>query len=302
MNRTVRKTVVEKTPLCAADPAGSPKPLVRVVDAVGLIVGIVIGAGIFRTPSIVAGNAASLSSVYAAWILGGAMSLIGATVYAELATTYPHAGGDYYYLTRAFGSRIAFLFGWARMSVIQTGSITVFAFVVGDYLSQIVSLGEYSPAIYATVVVVVLTGLNILGVRQGTGTQNVLTAVQVAGMVLVILAGLMTAAPEPAVDTARPAGSTSSFGLMMVFVLFTYGGWNEAAYVSGELRDVQRNMARVLVSSILLITVLYVLINWAFLNALGLSGVAKSEQVAAAMMQRASGNFGAKTISVLVAL
>jgi len=302
MNRTVRQSIVEKGPVAGTDPADAPRPVVRVVDAVGLIVGIVIGAGIFRTPSIVVGNAAGASAVYLAWILGGAMSLIGATVYAELATAYPSAGGDYYYLTRAFGRRIAFLFGWARMSVIQTGSIAVFSFVVGDYLSQIVSLGEYSPAIYATVVVVVLTGLNILGVRQGTGTQNVLTAVQVAGMVLVILAGLMTAAPEPAVDTARPAGSTSSFGLMMVFVLFTYGGWNEAAYVSGELRDVRRNMARALILSVLVITALYVAINWAYLHGLGLSGVAGSQQVAADLMRRAFGNAGARTISVLVAI
>src|SRR5437870_399118 len=120
---------------------GSPKPVVRPVDAVGLIVGIVIGAGIFRTPSIVAGNAASASAVYLAWVLGGVVSLLGALVYAELATTYPHAGGDYYYLTRAFGQRLAFLFGWARMSVIQTGSIATVSFIFGDYASQILSLG-----------------------------------------------------------------------------------------------------------------------------------------------------------------
>jgi len=301
MNRSVRQSVVEKGRVSAVDTGGAPRPVVRVIDAVGLIVGIVIGAGIFRTPSIVVGNAASASAVYIAWILGGVMSLIGATVYAELATAYPHAGGDYYYLTRAFGRRIAFLFGWARMSVIQTGSITVFAFVVGDYLSQIVSLGQYSPAIYAAVVVLVMTGLNILGVRQGTGTQNALTAIQVAGMVLVILAGLITASPEPAADTARSAGSTS-FGLMMVFVLFTYGGWNEAAYVSGELRDVRHNMARALILSVLVITTLYVAINWAYLHGLGLSGVAGSQGVAADLMRRAFGDIGARGISVLIAI
>jgi basic amino acid/polyamine antiporter, APA family len=283
------------------DSDGEPKPLVRVIDAVGLIVGIVIGAGIFSTPSIVAGNAASISSVYAAWILGGAMSLIGATVYAELATTYPNAGGDYYFLTRAFGRRLAFLFGWARMSVIQTGSITLFAFVVGDYLSQVVSLGEFSPAIYATLVVVIMTGLNIMGVRQGTRTQNLLTAIQVLGMVLVISAGFMTTAPTAAADTAR-ASSSSSFGLMMVFVLFTYGGWNEAAYVSGELRDVRRNMARALILSVLVITALYVGINWAYLHGLGLGGVAGSRQVAADLVRKAFGDVGAIGISVLVAI
>jgi len=301
MNRTVRQSVVENRQMSLVDSDGEPKPLVRVIDAVGLIVGIVIGAGIFSTPSIVAGNAASISSVYAAWILGGAMSLIGATVYAELATTYPNAGGDYYFLTRAFGRRLAFLFGWARMSVIQTGSITLFAFVVGDYLSQVVSLGEFSPAIYATLVVVIMTGLNIIGVRQGTRTQNLLTAIQVLGMVLVISAGFMTTAPTAAADTAR-ASSSSSFGLMMVFVLFTYGGWNEAAYVSGELRDVRRNMARALILSVLVITALYVGINWAYLHGLGLGGVAGSRQVAADLVRKAFGDVGAIGISVLVAI
>src|SRR5262245_8787725 len=301
MNRTVRKSVVENRQTNFVDTDGEPKPLVRVVDAVGLIVGIVIGAGIFRTPSIVAGNAASIWNVYAAWILGGAMSLIGATVYAELATTYPNAGGDYYFLTRAFGPRLAFLFGWARMSVIQTGSITLFAFVVGDYLSQIISLGEFSPAIYATLVVVIMTWLNVMGVRQGTRTQNLLTAIQVLGMILVISAGFFTSAPAGAADNAG-GSSSSSFGLMMVFVLFTYGGWNEAAYVSGELKNVRRNMARALIFSVLVITALYVSINWAYLHGLGLGGVAGSQQVAADLVRKAFGDVGAVGISLLVAI
>src|SRR5262245_35081509 len=139
---------MKRESIAAVDTAASPKPIVRPMDAIGLIVGIVIGAGIFRTPSIVAGNAASVGVVYLAWILGGLVSLLGALVYAELATTYPHAGGDYYFLRRAFGYRLAFLFGWARMTVIQTGSITSVAFIFGDYATQILSLGPYSPAVY----------------------------------------------------------------------------------------------------------------------------------------------------------
>ena len=284
----------------AVSGSGAPKPVVSSMDAVGLIIGIVLGAGIYRTPSIVAGNAASESAVYFAWILGGFISLVGALVYAELATTYPHSGGDYHYLSRAFGSRLSFLFGWARMSVIQTGSIAVLSFVVGDYASQIVSLGEHSSAIYAAVAVVALTGLNILGVRHGTRTQNLLTVVEVLGVLTVVVAALITAAPEPAAATAV-TGSTS-LGLMMVFVLLTYGGWNEAAYVSGELRDVQRNMARVLILSMLAITALYLMINWAYLHVLGLGGVAGSMGVAADVMRRPFGEAGAKAISAFIAI
>jgi APA family basic amino acid/polyamine antiporter len=280
---------------------GGPQRIVRVVDAIALTVGIVIGSGIFRTPSFVAGNASSASMVYLVWVLGGIMSLVGALVYAELATTYPHAGGDYFYLSRAFGHRVSFLFAWARATVIQTGSIAFLSFVFGDYVGRIVPLGQYSSAIWAVVAVAIFTGLNVLGVRQGTGTQNVLTTIEVLGVLLIILAGFSVAAP--AVDAAAAgAPASSTIGLMMVLVMLTYGGWNEAAYVAAELRDVRRNMVRVLVLSIVIITTLYLLINWAYLHALGLAGTAQSQQVAADVMLRAFGERGAVIISLLVAI
>ena len=284
--------------------ADAPQPVVTTVDAIALTVGIVIGAGIFRTPALIAANSASEWTVYLAWALGGIISVMGALVYSELATTYPHAGGDYHYLTRAFGHRLSFLFAWARMSVIQTGAITFSLFVFGDYLSEIFSLGPYSSAIYAGLAIVALTVLNITGVREGTGTQNFLTSIEVLGVILVIVAGLMIVAPAPQAIANTPGASpsSSSFGLVMVFVLLTYGGWGEAAYVSAELRDVRRNMVRVLMLSILLITTLYMLINWAYLHALGLAGTAKAEQVGAVIMNRAFGERGAEIISLLIAI
>ncbi len=284
--------------------ADAPQPLVTTVDAIALTVGIVIGAGIFRTPALIAANSASEWTVYLAWALGGIISVMGALVYSELATTYPHAGGDYHYLTRAFGHRLSFLFAWARMSVIQTGAITFSLFVFGDYLSEIFSLGTYSSAIYAGLAIVALTVLNITGVREGTGTQNFLTSIEVLGVILVIVAGLLMVAPAPQAIANTPGASlsSSSFGLVMVFVLLTYGGWGEAAYVSAELRDVRRNMVRVLMLSILLITTLYLLINWAYLHALGLAGTAKAEQVGAVIMNRAFGERGAEIISLLIAI
>ena len=179
MDQDATQSAVNNRPMNARSTGGGPKPVVRPIDAVGLIVGIVIGAGIFRTPSLVAGNASSESLVYLAWIVGGVVSLVGALVYAELATTYPDAGGDYYFLRRALGHSPAFLFGWARMTVIQTGSIASACFIFGDYASQILSLGAYSSAIYAGIAIIILTLLNVLGVRQGTGTQNLLTATEV---------------------------------------------------------------------------------------------------------------------------
>lgn len=282
----------------------APQAALKITDAIALTVGIVVGAGIFRTPSLVAANASSASAALSAWVLGGIVSLIGALCYAELATTYPHAGGDYHYLKRAYGERLSFLFAWARMSVIQTGSIALLAFVFGDYMARLFSLGECSSPIYAALIIIILTGLNIAGVRQGTAAQNLLTAIEVLGVVAVIIVGLWVVAPvsEVAPPPTEATGGNASFGLIMVFVLLTYGGWNEAAYVSAELRDARKNMVRVLVSSIALITVLYVLINLAYLHALGLGGVAESPAVAASVMNRAFGERGAQIISLLIAV
>ncbi|HEU4478340.1 MAG TPA: amino acid permease, partial [Pyrinomonadaceae bacterium] len=181
---------------------GEPVPTLASRDAVGMIVGIVVGAGIFRTPSVVAANVASETSFLLLWVAGGAISLVGALCYAELTSTYPHTGGDYHYLTRAFGKPLAFLFAWSRVSVIQTGSLALLAFVFGDYASQLLRLGEYSPSIYAGLVVVTLTALNVTGVQQGTRTQNLLTVVEVSSLLLVIVGGLILIdSPAPEVSS-----------------------------------------------------------------------------------------------------
>lgn len=295
-------TVADEIPVRAS---AVPRPTLSVIDAVAIIVGIVVGAGIFRTPSLVAANAGSTEVALLAWVAGGVISLLGALCYAELATAYPHAGGDYHYLTRAFGLRLSFLFAWARMSVIQTGSIALLAFVFGDYATQVFSFGDYSSSIYAVLVVVALTGLNIIGVHQGTRTQNLLTVIEVCGVLLVIVVGLAFAAPAPTEALANSSSQSApqaSLGLVMVFVLLTYGGWNEAAYVSAELHDARRNMVRALLWSILIITLLYVLVNWAYLHALGLEGTAKSQTVAADVMRGVFGERGARAISVLIAI
>src|SRR6186997_649151 len=126
----------------------APRPSISMLDAMGLTIGIVVGAGIFATPSLVAGNSNSATTVMLAWALGGVISIAGALAYAELSAAYPHAGGDYHFLTRAFGPRVAFLFGWARITVIQTGSIAFLAFVFGDYASGVIPLGPQSSVIY----------------------------------------------------------------------------------------------------------------------------------------------------------
>jgi len=277
------------------------KPTLSVIDAGALIVGMVIGASIFESPALIAANAGSASVALSAWALGGLMSMLGALCYAELATAYPHPGGNYYYFMRAFGKDIAFLFAWARMTVIQTGSITLLAFVFGNYAAQILPLGNYDAALYAGLSIVILTVLNLMSVQQGKWTQNLLTLAKVLGLLLVTIAGLVLASTSAPAASAAPANN-GTFGLAMVFVLLTYGGWNEAAYISAELHDVQRSMVTVLIWSIGIITGIYLLINFAYIHGLGIAGMAQSNAVAADLMRLAIGEGGARFVSLLVAV
>jgi APA family basic amino acid/polyamine antiporter len=279
-----------------------PRPTLSLRDAVCLIVGTIVGVGIFRTPSVVAEHTGSAGVALLAWLAGGVVSLLGALCYAELSATYPNAGGDYHYLTRAFGRRSGFLFAWARLCVIQTGAIVLLAFVLGDYASELFSLGPWSSALYAGLIVVLLTTTNVMGVRQGAATQNVLTTLEVAGILFIALTGL-AAAPAALPSTGGPPTvSSGAFGLVMVFVLLTYGGWNEAAYLSGEVRDPGRTMARALVWSLALVTGLYLLVNWSFLATLGVAGVAGSKTVAADVVQQTLGPRGARLTGLLIVI
>jgi amino acid transporter len=272
-------------------------------DVVALTVGVVIGASVFKTPALVAGNTGGGVAMLSAWLLGAGVSLIGALCYAELATAYPHAGGDYHYFQRAYGEWVAFLFAWARLVVIQTGSITLIAFVFGDYATELWSLGTYSSSIYAAAAIVGLTSLNVAGVRQGKHVQRGLTIATIVGLIVLVVAGFFLITEPATVASAEPSsseGSAGSFGGAMVFVLLTYGGWNEAAYLSAEVKNVRRNMTRGLFVSLGLIGALYLLVNWAYLHGLGLAGMGNSEVVAADLMRAALGEPGAQLLSLLV--
>jgi amino acid transporter len=281
-----------------SDKAVKPKELLSVPDGIFLTVGLVIGVGIFKLPSLVAGNTASPTSFLLAWLLGGLVSLCGALVYAELAARHPETGGEYAFLQRGLGRGAAFLFAWSRMTVIQTGAIAAVAFAFGDYASELLRLGEKSSAVWAAVAVVAFTLLNFAGTLQSKTLQKVMEAVLVSALVLLALAALTAGGtPKPA---APAAGAHMSFGLAMIFVLFTYGGWNEAAYLAGEVREARRNMVRILVWGIVAVTALYLLVNLGYLAALGLGGMRDSKAVAADAMRLVAGDKGAVLVAVIV--
>jgi APA family basic amino acid/polyamine antiporter len=288
------------------DPAGMhaivPRRTLSVWDAIMITVGIVIGAGIFQTPATVAGIAGSVPLTIAVWVAGGILSLIGALTYAELATSYPSAGGDYTFLTRAYGKHVSFLFAWARSTVIVTGSIALLGFILGDYLTRLYSLGPYSSSIYAAAAVVLLTGINLIGLKSSARMQNVLTIVEIGGVLLVAGAAFTLGPPEAVSASVGTGGSVGTFGLALVFVLLAYGGWNEAAYVSAEVRGGPGAMVRTLVLSILVITFIYVLFVAAILHGLGWEGVKSSQAIGIDVMERAFGPAGAQVIGVVVAV
>lgn len=269
------------------------------VDAIGIIVGIVIGAGIYETAPLVLANVSSPLAALGVWALGGVLSLVGAVCYAELASAYPHSGGDYVYLTRAFGRPVGFLFGWAQLTVILTGSIGMMAYVFADYAASAWGSSAPSTAVLAVGSVVVLTVLNVVSVDAGKRTQNLLTALKVIGLSGIVLAGLFAGDAGP---TAPPAASNGqgSPGLAMIFVLYTFGGWNDAAFVASEVREPERNLPRALVVGTLVITAIYLLVNAAFIWGLGFDRARGSQAIAADLLTQAIGSMGGRVMAVIV--
>lgn len=275
-----------------------PKELLSVADGIFLTAGMIIGALIFKAPSTVAGATSGTGTFLGAWLLGGVVSLCGALVYAELASRHPETGGEYAFLARGWGPGVAFLFAWSRMTVIQTGAIAAVAFVFGDYASEVARLGEKSAAVWAAVAVVVLTLLNLAGTLQSKTLQKVMETALIAGLVLFSVAALLVGgSPKPA---AGGGGSLSSFGFAMIFVLLAYGGWNEAAYLAGEVRNARRNMTRILVGGVLIVTALYLLVNLGYLAVLGHGGIKESKAVAADVMRALAGDRAAILLALLV--
>ncbi len=287
-----------------ASPSDGPSPALSAVDGAVLLVGVVLGVGIFRSPSVVAANAGDGTAFLLLWLVGGGISLVGALCYAELATAHPDAGGEYHFLSRAYGPSLGFLVAWSRMTVIQTGSIAILAFVIGDYATDLLALGEGAPPLVAAGVVVLLTAVNLAGLRHGRWAQYLLTGGAVTALAVVVAVGFVhppPAAPPPDPGAAA-AGDAGSLGRALIFVLLAFGGWSEGAYVSAEIRDRSRGVGRMLLWGTGGITLLYLLANAAYLYGLGLEGLAGSDAVAADLLGAAVGPWGRAVVSGAVIL
>lgn len=300
----------QRTP--AASPGtrrhGSGRRSLSVIDAVCVLVGVVVGVGIFGFPPMVARYAATTEIYLGLWIVGGLVMLIGALCYAELGSAYPDHGGEYLYLNRAWGPRVALLFAWARGTVMQTGGIAVVAFLYGGYAQQWMPLGRHGIAWHAGLSVIALTLLNMAGARTSRTLQRILTALTLVALIGLIAAaawlapgGLPPSAAGEAVNAGiRDAPIAGSLGMGMVFVLLTFGGWNEAAYLSGELRNPARNVSRVLFLGTGLVAVLYILTNLAFLRLFGLEQLREADAIGLDVMRVVAGPYGAWVLGALI--
>ncbi|MGE0759899.1 MAG: APC family permease [Pirellulaceae bacterium] len=290
-------------------PAAQPKQQLGLFDAACIIVGIIIGSGIYRTTPLIAANVGSAEQLIAVWLLGGFIALLGAMCYAELTTTYPKEGGDYVYLTRAFGRQTGFLFAWAEYWIVRPGNVGMMAFVFATFAYGLLPMAASSPADGVTAATVwqvalaagsvaVLTLINVFGVQTGKTTQNVLATLKVVGLFAIVVVGLFL---SPAAATTPPGtGQGGNFRFALILVLFTYGGWNEISYVAAEVRRPERNLFWALLLGLAAVTFLYVCVNLAFVRSLGLAGTASSSQVASDVFRLSYGEWGAKAMNVLV--
>lgn len=270
-------------------------------DAVSLILGMVIGTSIFRSPSLIYSNMPGVGSTLLLWGVGGGLSLLGALCYAELASAWPERGGDVTYLSRAFGNGWGYLLGWCRIIVIMPANVGIMSFAFQDYLIQAAKLGpEWSPWI-ALASLLVMIALNLTGVQSGRRAQNFLTGSKLIGFSIVILAGLylLSRGPWPAFSGPLPAGKSLNPGLAMVFVLYAFGGWSDAVYLSAELQEPQRNLPRALAGGVLAVLLVYVAVNLSYAS-LGIELLRESPVPAREVSARAFGEVGGFLVTGLM--
>jgi APA family basic amino acid/polyamine antiporter len=282
--------------------------------AISIVVGTVIGSGIFRVPQSMILAVGSVRLVFLVWVAGGVLSLAGALTYAELAAAMPGAGGEYVYLTEAYGPVWGFLYGWTQMWVAKSGSIATLATAFFEYTAYFLpqfekiwfTLGPFQikyGQVFALVLILLLGGINYIGVRVGGDVQVAVTAVKLALIAFVILAGLFySGAPAPAAPPlpAEPAAPSLFAGFIaaLVAALWAYDGWNNVGMVASEVRNPQRNLPIALIGGTAGVIAIYMLANWAYFRVLSPAEVGAHKLVAAEMMQRIAGSKGAAAVSL----
>ena len=286
------------------EPAQGLKKILGRWDSIAITIGIVIGVGIFRVPAEVARYLASPALIILAWLVGGIICLLGALCYAELSSSFPETGGNYIYLRQSYGRGIGFLFGWTELLVKRTGATAAVAFVFAEYLRSFLSLANAPIKLIAISVVFFLSFMNILGLRYSKAFQNLSTLTKILALIGIILFGLLSGKGSISNLSCLIApidkGILSSFGLALIPILWTYGGWHESTFVTGETRDHKRSLPFSLITGIIIITSLYIVINLVYLYLVPANQMVGAKLIASDVMQILYGAGSRRILEILV--
>ena len=293
-----------------AEAAASRRPqLVRslgLFDATMIVMGGIVGSGIFINSYVVARRVHTPALILGAWVLGGLIALAGALIYAELAARRPHLGGQYAYIREAYHPVVAFVYGWALLLVTQTGGMAAVAVTFSRYFVDLTH-APISDGAVAFLILAALTVINCLGVRAGSTTQNVLMVLKIGAVALLVACGYFLlpgsrAVLRPVLDRPASLGLMSAMGAAIVPVLFSYGGWQTSSFMSGELREPKRDLPRGLLIGTTAVIALYLSVNFIYVRALGAEGLANTTVPASDVMRAALGEWGATLIAVGIAI
>ena len=276
-------------------------------DATMVVIGGIIGSGIFINPYIVAGRLDTPALVLAAWIAGGAIALAGALAYAELGALFPRVGGQYAYLRDGLHPLAGFLYGWALLAVIESGAIAAVAIAFASYTLRLVGQSGWSPIPLAILALILLSAINFLGVKPGSRVLNVLVVLKIGALGVLIAFGFFAPAHDLWLTAGRSAAgpggaATLAFGAALVPILFAYGGWQNANYVAEEIENPQRNLPISLIVGTIAVVAIYVLVNVVYLRALGLEGLATTTTPAADAARRMFGPLGDRFVTAAIAV
>ena len=272
-------------------------------DAAAIVIGIVIGSGIFVLPNLIAGDLPSSTAILGVWIISGVLSFFGALAYAELGAMMPATGGQYVYLREAYGPLCAFVCGWTFMLAVLSGGSAWLAVTFSIYLGYFMPLTPAMSKVVSIGLIAVLSAVNYVGVREGAWVQRTFTYLKIAALLALIGAAFFSPHSATAAGaSATPPVSLTHFGLAMAACLMAYNGWSYVSFVAGELRDPQRNLLRSLAVGMAAVAVLYVLVNVAYLKVMTIPQIASTERVGAELARRTMGSMGGAFVSLAVLL
>ena len=283
----------------------APTQSVGLLDASSIMIGVIIGVGVFESSPLIAASLPNVQWVLSIWIVGALLSVVGGMCFAELATTYPEEGGPYQYLNRALGRPAGFLFGWALMLVVRPGTIVAMAFPFASYFYAVWPIGqgvlspETAKMLLAVAAILLFSVINIIGVKASTRTQNLLTFIKILGILSILILPLFHSGN---VSSPPPDSTSINYGLALILVLFAYGGWSEVTLIAGEVKNPQKNLSRSIFLALAVVAVLYTGLNGVFLNLLGLDGLSSANAAATEAVKMVAPAYTGNMISLLICI